>query len=58
MKCPDCEGCGQLANTETREPWTAWSELPPGADLAVRLGMVRPVKCSRCDGSGEVGEKP
>ncbi len=50
--CTDCEGCGQVADTDEREPWTAWASLPPGSDLAVRLGMVRPMPCPRCAGGG------
>lgn len=47
-KCSTCDGCGQVANTDDREPWTAWEDLPPGSDLAVRLGLVRPVPCPDC----------
>lgn len=51
--CPRCLGCGQLANSEDREPWSAWAELPPGSDLAVRMGMVKPIPCDQCGGSGK-----
>ena len=46
--CPTCEGCGQIADTPTGEPWTAWANLPPGTDLAVRLGTVKPIPCPGC----------
>lgn len=46
--CPRCDGCGQLANTDDREPWSAWADLPIGSDLAVRLGLVKPVPCDLC----------
>lgn len=52
VRCARCEGCGQLANTDKAEPWTAWTSLPPGNDLAVRMGLVVPVPCYACDGSG------
>lgn len=52
--CPKCEGCGKVANTEDMEPWTAWEKLPPGSDLAVRMGIVRPMPCPVCFGSGKV----
>lgn len=52
-KCPSCDGCGKVADTESREPWTAWTSLPPGARVAVDLGVVRPVTCPDCAGSGE-----
>lgn len=53
-KCNRCDGCGQVANTEEQEPWTAWSSLPPGSDMAVRLGLVAPWECVECEGSGQV----
>lgn len=54
VPCPRCEGCGQLADTDDREPWTAWESLPPGADLAVKAGLVKPVPCDQCDGKKTV----
>lgn len=53
-KCVRCEGCGKVATSDDREPWTYWENLPPGADLAVQLGLVRPEKCTDCAGTGEV----
>jgi hypothetical protein len=50
--CSRCLGCGQLANTVDREPWSAWADLPPGSDLAVRMGLVRPEPCDGCGGTG------
>ena len=50
--CRRCDGCGRVADTEAAEPWTAWSSLPPGADLAVRLGLVKPKSCPACSGTG------
>lgn len=54
-KCGRCDGCGRVAmnsSGELMEPWTAWEELPPGSDFAVRVGLVKPVKCPDCEGSG------
>jgi hypothetical protein len=50
--CDRCDGCGQIADSDDGESWTAWTDLPPGADLAVRMGLVKPVDCPECDGSG------
>lgn len=50
--CVRCLGCGQVANSEDAEPWSAWADLPPGSDLAVRAGLVKPVPCPECGGSG------
>lgn len=52
--CHLCEGCGQLADTDDREPWTAWTSLPVASAHAILLGLVKPVTCDECDGSGEV----
>lgn len=46
--CPKCEGYGLVADTEDEEPWTEWENLPPGSDLAVEMGMVKPKPCSAC----------
>ena len=51
--CTKCEGCGQVANTECQEPWTAWESLPAAAQGAIRAGLVRPVVCPECGGSGK-----
>ncbi|MFN3005124.1 hypothetical protein [Mycolicibacterium wolinskyi] len=50
--CRKCVGDGQIANDDDGTPWSAWANLPPGADLAVRMGLVRPVQCPDCKGTG------
>jgi hypothetical protein len=56
-ECDRCEGCGQIANDDDRSPWKYWAELPPGSDLAVRMGLVRPEPCPECGGTGELAAK-
>jgi hypothetical protein len=51
--CGQCHGCGKVADTDDRESWLYWLELPPGADLAVRMGIVKPIACPKCGGSGK-----
>jgi hypothetical protein len=51
-KCRKCDGCGQIASSEDGEPWTVWQNLPPGSDAAVRLGLVKPIPCPGCGGTG------
>ncbi len=51
-KCRKCDGCGKVATDDDGTPWTFWANLPPGADLAVQLGLVRPVACPVCGGAG------
>jgi len=49
--CTRCDGCGQIDDGEGA-PWSMWEALPPGSDTAVRLGLVSPVVCPSCGGSG------
>jgi hypothetical protein len=49
--CERCNGCGLIADTDDGEPWTAWADLPPGSDLAVRMGLVKPISCLECGGT-------
>lgn len=55
-QCIDCEGTGVVANTEEREPWYRWMELPAAAQLAVRAAIVKPMWCPECQGTGRKGE--
>ena len=48
--CDKCEGCGQVADTEEQEPWTAWLDIPLGSSMAVVMGLVRPIPCPKCKG--------
>ena len=50
--CMKCDGCGRIANSEDGEPWTTWEALPPGSDLAVKFGIVKPIECPECRGVG------
>ena len=54
MKCPKCDGCKQVANTDDQEPWSVWEELPAQSKVAVVMGLVRPITCSKCNGTGEI----
>jgi hypothetical protein len=50
VSCLRCEDCGQIASGDEGAPWTYWQDLPPGSDLAVQLGVVRPIPCPDCRG--------
>ncbi|MDE2096709.1 MAG: hypothetical protein KGL39_05625 [Patescibacteria group bacterium] len=54
VPCQRCNGCGKLANTDAQEPWTYWLALPLRSAAAVILGIVKPVPCHACGGSGTV----
>lgn len=47
-KCQKCGGCGQIASDDDQSPWAVWEALPPGSDIAVRLGWVVPLPCPEC----------
>ncbi len=51
-KCLKCGGCGQVADTEDQEPWSYWLELPLQSATAVLLGIVKPIDCPECSGTG------
>lgn len=52
--CPKCNGCGRVADTESQEPWSVWEDLPLKSSHAVIAGVVNPITCSRCGGTGFV----
>src|ERR1035441_8811014 len=54
-QCSRCEGCGKLADTDDREPLTASSSLPLKSSAAVLAGLVKPVPCDACGGTGRIG---
>lgn len=56
--CTRCEGCGELANSDSREPWTFWASLPSESSLAVYTGLVWPIPCDACNGTGHVRGEP
>lgn len=56
-KCSRCWGEGQIADSEEGEPWSMWESLPPGSDLAVRMGIVQPIPCPACGGNGVAPSK-
>jgi len=53
VECSMCAGCGQVADDDDGTPWKYWADLPPGSDLAVRMGLVKPQTCPGCEGTGQ-----
>lgn len=51
--CKMCEGDGRVANTPNPEPWPAWERLPEASKAAVQMGLVKPIPCPDCGGSGK-----
>ena len=52
-ECGRCAGCGKIANDDDGTPWKYWMELPMQSAAAVMLGLVRPIPCPTCGGSGK-----
>lgn len=57
-RCNKCLGWKRVANDEDQTPWKHWAELAPPSNLAVVLGLVYPIECPRCHGSGREPEVP
>lgn len=51
--CTKCDGCGRIANDDEGTPWSFWESLPIRSGAAVLMGLVRPIPCPRCNGSGD-----
>lgn len=52
-KCGRCDGCGKIANDDDGTPWKYWLEIPLQSSLAVLAGLVKPIECPECTGTGE-----
>lgn len=51
-ECSTCAGCGKIADDDDKTPWKYWEELPPPSNAAVALGIVNPLPCPDCGGTG------
>ena len=52
-ECPTCKGCGEITNDEDRTPWKYWEEIPIENKLAIMMGIVKPIECPDCRGTGD-----
>lgn len=50
--CDRCAGCGYITDGESPEPFKYWMELPVQSALALQMGLVKPVECPDCKGTG------
>ena len=50
--CSRCDGCKQIATSDDAEAWWTWMTLPKASQLAVTMGLVRPIDCPKCNGTG------
>ena len=49
--CQQCLGWKRIADPGG-ESWKYWDELPERSKIAVRIGLVEPILCPRCKGTG------
>ena len=50
--CQQCIGWKRIANDDEQLSWKHWAELSPPSNIAVQLGLVFPIECPRCKGTG------
>lgn len=50
--CERCLGWKHIDDGDEGISWKYWIELPAQSRIAVTLGLVRPVVCPRCGGTG------
>lgn len=51
--CQRCLGWKRIANSDDGESWKYWAELPSPSNIAVQLGIVHPIACPDCNGTGQ-----
>lgn len=52
-QCERCAGCGKLADDDDGTPWKYWLEMPLQSSTAVLMGVVKPIECPVCKGTGK-----
>lgn len=54
--CGRCDGCGQIADDDEGTPWSYWLNLPARSAGAMLTGLVKPLPCPVCKGTGQLVE--
>lgn len=49
--CGQCLGWKRVDDGE-KQSWKYWEELPAQSRIAITMGLVKPITCPRCSGSG------
>ncbi len=52
-ECDRCDGCGKIADDSDGTPWKYWIEMPVQSAAAVIIGLVKPIECPKCHGTGK-----
>lgn len=51
-QCTRCLGWKRIDDGDDGGSWKYWAELVPPQNIAVQLGLVRPIECPHCMGTG------
>ncbi len=52
--CDTCQGCGFIGDDDDHTPWKYLEELPPGSDIAVKMGLIKKLPCPECNVDAKV----
>jgi hypothetical protein len=50
--CTQCLGWKRVDSSE-QQSWKYWAELPAQSQIAVKMGLVKPIVCPHCGGTGK-----
>lgn len=50
--CQTCLGWKRVDDSEGCS-WKYWAELRPPANVSVQMGLVKPIECPDCGGTGQ-----
>jgi hypothetical protein len=51
--CEHCYGSGKIADDDEKSPWPLWEALEFPENIAVVYGIVKPIPCPTCGGTGK-----
>lgn len=55
--CKKCLGWKRIDDGDEGLSWKYWAELPSPSNIAIQMGIVKPIECPRCHGTGIEPEK-
>lgn len=50
--CQRCLGWKRIDDGDEGGSWKYWAELPAQSAIAIQMGIVKPIECPRCHGTG------
>ncbi len=57
-KCKLCQGWKRIDNGDEGISWKFWDELPSPSNIAVQMGIIKPIECPHCHGTGIEPNQP